>query len=120
MAREEIKEGIMGLLKILSEYCITDEAKLISQFRENSRDGIATQILEFLHSQGVVIKADRELPENPLSLDYEKLPPPFDEDDSKVTAEDVYLMHYNGIEKGKRLMLKAGYVAVEPLVDEKK
>ena len=103
MAREEIKEGIMGLLKILSEYCITDEAKLISQFRENSRDGIATQILEFLHSQGVVLKIDRELPDENSGKHT------WYEDDLGEAGRIGYRLAINDVDE-------AGYVAVESLI----
>lgn len=81
-------------------------------------DGLEVTMLEELSEQGAVIKVERELPKNPYPLDYDKLPPEFQEDDNEVTAEDVYLMTYNGVEKGKGLMLKAGYVAVEPLIEE--
>ena len=56
---------------------------------------VASDILRYLHSQGVVIKVDKELP---LS-DY------YFEDEAYETGQDD--------------MLKAGYVAVEPIIGDK-
>lgn len=65
---------------------------------------------QILKIKGLCIESDnQELPENPYPLDYEELPDEFQSDDGLATAEDVYLMHYNGIEKGKRLMLKSNF-----------
>ena len=71
-------------------------------------------LLQYLHQQGVVIiDRDKELPESPdtdyIIAQYKG---------ECATAEDVALMHLNGIEKGKRLMLNAGYHATMPLVEE--
>ena len=74
-------------------------------------DRLVKRAIEYLHSQGVVIKVDRELPESP-DTDYVIAR----YDGEIATAEDVALMHLNGIEKGKGLLVKAGYVAVEPLI----
>lgn len=77
---------------------------------------LANQIFSYLHSRDVVIvDRERELPENPYLLDYDKLPNEFQKE---ATGEDVYLMAHNGFERGKRAMLKAGYIAVEPLIKE--
>ena len=54
-----------------------------------------SDILEYLHSQDVVIKADKELPHTVWNMKLEMR-------DKKVQQD----------------MLKAGYVAVEPLIAE--
>ena len=103
-----------GLFKIIS--------KAVRASKESGRrntgthtliEGAVREALLYLDSEGMVRKVDRELPKSPdtdyLISQYEG---------EKATAEDVALMHLNGIEKGKSLMLTAGYVAVEPLVKE--
>ena len=64
----------------------------------------ASQILAYLHSQGVVIKVERELPPRYFA-NRKKMPWVSDYDVEKNTQEE---------------MLKAGYVAVEPLIEESK
>lgn len=99
--QEEIREGI-------AHQQVTMPLNMPKQFVGTD---LADRIIEYLHSQGVVIKVERELPKSPdtdyLISQYEG---------EEATAEDVTLMHLNGIEKGKSLMLRAGYVAVEPLM----
>jgi len=98
--QEEIREGF------IKQVCLDLEEGLPIV-------DVATRGFNYLHSQGVVIKVDRELPESP---DADYLISQYDGE--KASAEDVALMHLNGIEKGKSLMLKAGYVAVESLLKE--
>lgn len=65
-------------------------------------DEIAKSVVSYLHSQGVVIRADRELPTKWWDEFIEH-------DWVDITLADKSLM------KG---MLKAGFVAVEPLIKE--
>jgi len=60
----------------------------------------ADELIEWLDSQGVVRKVERELPKVPQA----EIAPMYD----KVFRE--------GINAGQYSMLKAGYVAVEPLI----
>ena len=107
--QEEIREGLDNSICDACEEDVDkdDCRKSICAYASKLRDAI----LKLEDSQGVVIKVDRELPESPdadyLISQYEG---------EEATAEDVALMHFNGIEKGKRLMLRAGYVAVESLI----
>jgi len=69
----------------------------------------ADQILIYLHSQGVVIKVDRELPEhwgNKIDWRNKKL-----NEAGKAYSKVYYVAQED--------MLKAGYVAVEPLIVNK-
>ena len=63
---------------------------------------VAKEITTYLHSQGVVLKVDRELPKlyEPLTATKEQ--------------NDMVRLGYNSC---KQDMLRAGYVATEPLVD---
>ena len=102
--QEEIGEGISGI-----ELGVDDLCGVLEGHVHLTPQGSA-KVVKYLHSEGAAIKVDRELPESP-NADY--LISQYDGEEA--TAEDVALMHLNGIEKGKSLMLKAGYVAVEPL-----
>ena len=57
----------------------------------------------------VELDEDQSLPENPYRTDYEELPNEFQDE---ATGEDVYLMAHNGVERGMRNMLKAGFKKV--------
>lgn len=60
------------------------------------------EILTYLHSQGVVLRVDKELPEMPKWAVLKGMP----------------ISGANGITfVAQQDMLKAGYVAVEPLID---
>ena len=88
--REEIRKGIQDILIEASKTKLRIEA-------------VTTDlIIVYLHSQGVVIKVDRELP--PLS-DYDK---------RRTTDESVDFQ--DGFIVAKAVMLKVGYEAVEPLI----
>lgn len=99
--QEEIKEGVKDI--------IIDNSGNISCLYTEPRNlhvelclNIADKILSYLHSQGVVIKVDRELPKIPIK------------------AFENYKEHELG-EKCRltqRDMLKSGYVAVEALIRE--
>ena len=77
-----IKEGIAQTIK--------DDAGGYVHLMEHDRIRISKAIVGYLHSQGVVIKVDRELPE--IWDGY---------------TMDAYLLK----------LKKAGYVAVEPLIE---
>lgn len=64
----------------------------------------ADDILTYEDSQGVVIKVDRKLPENPH----------FNRED----ISDSGLGEMNGFDQAILMCKKAGYVAVEPLIKE--
>uniref|UniRef100_A0A6M3LRP6 Uncharacterized protein n=1 Tax=viral metagenome TaxID=1070528 RepID=A0A6M3LRP6_9ZZZZ len=59
---------------------------------------VASTLLDYLRSQGVVIKVDRELPETPRG--------------------DPYDDYCNGYIQAQEDMLEAGYVATESLIEE--
>jgi len=85
--QEEIREGIAIIL---------ESAGASKKWTLN--------ILEFLRSQGVVIKVDRELPDKNANNTWY--------DDDLGEAGKI------GWELGVEDMLKAGYVAIEPLIKE--
>lgn len=95
--QKEIREGMEGVIKewIISNYPIG---------RETFFD-LVKRIQEFEDSQGVVVKVDRELPENKWPLGYYH------------TFAHLELAH-DAVLEAQQDMLKAGYVAVEPLVKE--
>jgi len=82
--QEEVREGIEEILK--------DHFFPYTSATE--------EIIEYLHSQGVVIKVDRELPKRTWYKDWGG---ESGEDSYKLALEDM-----------------AGYVAVEPLIKEQK
>ena len=87
--QEEIREGIKEIL------LPSGKESVITPYMS----GIVSQlIMEYLHSQGVVIKVERELPDCP----------------GRVVADPEHLMLYKQMQEG---FIKAGYaIAVEPLV----
>ena len=82
--QEEIREGLRAKL---FELGVTNKGFVIRQ------------ILEYLHSQGVVLKVDRELP---FPMCTVRMNDPRYQDGAMIHAQ--------------KLMLEAGYVAVEPLI----
>ena len=99
-----IREGLEGISVLDSDDC---DYEMCKKYKDNCRLCRATLILEYLHSQGCRIEVDRELPENPYPL-------PTDEyDEEQQNLNTAY-------HRGQHTMLKAGYVAVEPLVFLKK
>jgi len=88
--QEEISKGLAQL----TELWIQNNYPIGSQ----TFSDLADQSLAYLHSQGVVIKVDRELPDNAIYY------PP------------KQLESYNA---GRQIMISGGYVAVEPLIEEK-
>jgi hypothetical protein len=81
--QEEVREGVEGILGVLYNFHLDGDA-------------YASQILDYLHSQGVVVKVDGELYPNRYMTR-----------DTRYAYEDA-----------QRDMLEVGYVAVEPLIEE--
>lgn len=90
--QEEIKKA--HLITI-----VTDHA-----FYRRTEEDTVNRILSYLHSQGVVIKVERELPEVPLWAIRDGI--------EIKSADIVYKLALQD-------MLRAGYVATEPLIKEK-
>lgn len=102
MKQEEIREGIKNFVST-----ITEGGEDGAELREDDWDGSwADSILKYLHSQGVVLKVDKELPKNPHGFtDRERRLHLYECCESCHKAE-------------RESMLKAGYVAIEPLIKE--
>ncbi len=88
--QEEIREGIF---RIILDNCWTSESEEASIF------GAALRIVDYLHSQGVMLKRESELPDNVCEND----------DGRDLTT---------GYKLAQEDMLEAGYVAVKPLIEE--
>ncbi len=106
MTREEIREGISRrLFQIENNFEVTDEwwAEMCENEWSNAIvcSENADKILNYLHSQGVVIKVDKELPK-PLTASY------IDWDNGNIVTEVVW--------DTARALNRAGYLAVEPLI----
>ena len=95
--QEKIREGIKTLIAIEQSGGGFDGNRLTQK------------ILEFEDMVGVVIKVDRELPEQPSFTSYPK-----DRSDGRPN------MTYQIFKAGQRSLIDAGYVAVNPLIEEKK
>ena len=111
--QEEIREGIAII--VMSSWCRTEKS-----------EDTAYDIMRYLHSAGVVIKVDRELPQNP----YPSSMFPMDVDEGgKIQRRllgDKLTTSVNG-GFGRHVynfcqeeMGDAGYVAVEPLIKGEK
>lgn len=107
--QEEIREGMAKKLCLCDAL---DWEQLPESGYANSKDRayyrrLAASILQDLHSQGCVLKVDRELPKNPFH--------------ELELVDDVYIHRSRKIHRAaQQYMLNAGYVAVEPLIEEKK
>ncbi len=88
--KEEIREGILKYIRAVVE----NETEC-----ETQTDAILTK----LHSQGVVIKVDRELPD--VNQHNSEVVFPFN-------LEEICVYKQSQVD-----MLKAGYLAVEPLIE---
>ena len=98
--QEEIRKEIASLTY---QSCIDAGHK---PRKESDYLPLADELLSYLYSQGaVVIKVKRELPEYA----------PFPERNPKPIEGAAFLL---GMDIGREDMLKAGYVAVEPLIEE--
>ena len=96
--REEIKKFISLYLK---------QRFIVDELPGDECDTEVEFIFQYLHSQGVVRKVDRELPDNP----YKRRP-----------RIDGYDLDYNPNSDmagffTQQAMLEAGYAAVEPLIE---
>jgi len=96
--------------KILEEISNKAYRTFVGVFPELDRDVLvatgdllAKIVIRYLHENNVVIKVDKELPE-----------PPFD------VSSDTYRWKKQMCRIVQSDMLKAGYVAVEPLIKEEK
>ena len=92
MSREEIKEGIRDALR---QYHNLEMAKRPDD-KTDYLYVIQESLINRLHSKGVVIKVDRELPRVDSCLE--------------AVGKLIAVTAQSG-------MLKAGYVAVEPLIE---
>ena len=88
--REEIREGMRGIGVNTTAYD--------SNISFNLSDKDIGEILAYLHSQGVVIKVDRELPDR---------------------ASVVIIEGDQSVVIPIKILTNAGYEAVEPLIKEK-
>jgi len=93
--QEEIREGIRRLIDGCYNARNPDYPKLIA-FQPMK---FLNEIMPYLHSQGVVIKVDGELPSSPFI---------------EESGDN------NGFIVGRDFMLRAGYTAVIPLIKESK
>jgi len=94
--QEEIREGIINILEPYA-FSGTITSSDGYYFFCDKADDVITAILSYLHSQGVVIKVERELPPNPY------------------IGMDDFAFIYQAAQKDM-----AGYVAVVPLIKEEK
>ena len=94
--QQEIREGIVSIAK---QWFSNNGFAYQTMPNDRSFEG---DLLAYLHSQGVVIKAEKELPENNFICNL-------------VTGEKYQDAGYRN---AQRDMLKAGYVVVEPLIKE--
>ena len=85
--QKKIREGIEKTLRGVGNYAGWEE-------------DATKAVLNYLHSQGVVIKVDRELPENPHF--------------SRGSTTDYSLGLMNGFDQAVESL--AGYVAIEPII----
>ena len=68
-------------------------------------------LLNYLHSQGAVLKVDRKLPINPIKITH-YLGLSMEEADTRQLEQDCF------VQVIQDQMFKAGYVTVEPLIGE--
>ena len=118
--REEIREGVKGWLLgesacdnkyCLEEYsCTWDDNKYSCSYLNKMGDSL----LRYLHSQGVVIKAEGELPKNPNKatlIDIDKNP--------EKTWDVAHSFGWrDGWWEGRDDMLKARYTLTKSLIEE--
>ena len=107
--QEKIREGVASLTRDRFKQP-AENAGL--DWDENFNHYLASDILSYLHSQGVVIKVDRELPE--IGIISGQYVSEIDKSD-RYWFERPQLAAYR---KSQQDMLGAGYAAVEPLIEE--
>ena len=96
--REEIREGIIRLMSECYSRGISGRESPVFKPQK-----FLKELIPYLHSAGCVLKVERELPNVPQA----EIAPMYD----KVFREGINAGQYN--------MRKAGYVAVESLVEKK-
>ncbi len=99
----KIREGLKKLREELRSQCLF-----------GNDDYVINTYLNYLHSQGVVIKVDRELPSlQPLR---NKLKQWDGKDRGEPAVYEMYEQELLTTEGAQQDMLEAGYVAVESLI----
>ena len=105
--QKEIREGLITKIKSIRAWGGNPDDPL------SPEDDVA-DILRYLDRKGVVIKVDKELPQNPnkaLQIDIDK--------NSKKTWDVAHSYGWrDGWSTGRDDTIEAGYVATEPLVEE--
>ena len=102
--QEEIREGVTILIEEETTFIEGEYSPLAGPITSDTREldcepsYLASKILSYLHSQGVVIKVERELP-------------------IKIAGQEN-ISYCAGYHDACHQRLKAGYVAVEPLVKD--
>ena len=99
--QEEIRVGTDVAFKHFAELIRSKPKKLDAELVTNMRK----EYLDYLHSQGVVIKVEREFPKL-VSLTGE----------ASLPEKAAYLL---GTKDAKEQYIKAGFEAVEPLLEMK-
>lgn len=114
--QEEIREGIVqgvNLILLHNLVRMKPTANYIDinetpEYRKWLEDEVDKEIIKLAHSQGVVIRVDRELPDEVLIGVLKSLCDRLDVDRDLAEIKAIgYVLD----------MLKAGYVAVEPLME---
>ena len=103
--REEIREGIAIKLSI---YALEAAWSLLGSIRKQVYLDQALAIMEYEHSQGVVIKGDRELPTDTNSTRTRHC---------FVSKEELHAFD-TGYFSSQQDMIRDGYVAVESLIGQ--
>ena len=106
--QEEIREGRSKITNKWRNYWQGQWSTDMSM----SHFTLESEILNYLHSQGVVIKVEREITESPTQLEMDIHQPLIKYLNDKANLFEV-------TEEINEIYNKAGYVAVEPLIDNK-
>ena len=104
--QKEIRGYLENLLLQTRSYCHPSAAPKLSRWDID-------KILNYLHSRGVVIKVDKELPTN----NYDNWSLASNELEGR-TPRQVLHLRYWAYDMAQRDMLNVGYVAVEPLIED--
>ena len=107
--QEEVREGIIKNLNEFRWELQKPNVLINTDTLVMLQGAFADKILKDESSQGVVLKVERELPKNP----YPEL-----EKGMGRNRHYARVRHHSYTE-GQKGMLKAGFVAVEPLIKEK-
>ena len=103
--RTEIQAGMVDYIRLVGNKPEVYTPEMCSE-----------DLMEYLHSQGVVIKVDRKLP-NLCKFEQKQLREIVDHSGNSGIRHDynIRIAHTEGVQ---HKMLSEGYVAVEPLIDE--